>query len=739
MSHNERCKDCKIRFREMLEVIFGPVQTNYRVYLKTLPENYQGKSCHKPLSDIYLALQNHRGFNKFVMASYVDLDYFVPSLNCAIEFDESQHFTNAREISLTHYPQSIPLAFSKDDWIKRCKEIHARDNDPPYRDEQRAWCDTLRDFLPVIKGFNPTFRLYSRELKLCSLNPEKVEDVEKFKDILEGEKLIMDSKNEPAALCDAIAQQPIINMMIRFEYLTNKLKLQYLLDCTTGQFDHDSRYFQKIKENPKILNTGGRAYKAYFNFRFQFIGYLGPLFKGLDPGQSDIVKELNRVNENLKQSIYCSDDWFRLFCEYTLIKISVHELISDIHDPENLSKYGYPDLMKIREIERNKIICGSILRDFVVHCLNIGINPSEQHEGIEHHVDHLANCKYAEFQAQRNEWLQFAWYYINRIKSKMTTQNLKNVMQWNTYSPCAYETGPVFIRKQKKLLLSSLIPSFETHQGWNQGTIRDNLHEIVEKDVYLLIDSYWDYFKGEQTVGFFEANSVLATKIKQIEQQLDDYYREFDFKPESVEDKGPSPILFGQSMKMPKTISYVKPELKKIKTNLTKQAPALQNEVTKPGFIEIPKNKFSPGFYDVIQYYCHLIPDDFHIIYTSSKTNCIIRSNIMPKGIQYEFDDWNDKGKPEFSVEICFRQETFKSIGELIQTHKSEIANRMPCSSKANWDTTSTKDWNRLKFIFVDSTDPALIAKSMSILIEETKEIVNSWLLSKNMEHYLLL
>ncbi len=30
-----------------------------------------------------------------------------------------------------------------------CDRVHARDNEPCYRDEQRAWYDTLRDILPV--------------------------------------------------------------------------------------------------------------------------------------------------------------------------------------------------------------------------------------------------------------------------------------------------------------------------------------------------------------------------------------------------------------------------------------------------------------------------------------------------------------------------------------------------------------------------------------------------------------
>ena len=53
--------------------------------------------------------------------------------------------------------------------MKHCDEIRAYDNDPPYRDEQRAWYDTLRDFIPEMKGFLPTVRVFAKDLAWCSL------------------------------------------------------------------------------------------------------------------------------------------------------------------------------------------------------------------------------------------------------------------------------------------------------------------------------------------------------------------------------------------------------------------------------------------------------------------------------------------------------------------------------------------------------------------------------------------
>jgi len=73
-------------------------------------------------------------------------------------------------------------------WIELCETINAKDNDTrtSYRDEQRAWYDTLRDFLPSVKGIKPTIRLFSKDFVWCSLDPNNPLDVQKFKRYLKG-------------------------------------------------------------------------------------------------------------------------------------------------------------------------------------------------------------------------------------------------------------------------------------------------------------------------------------------------------------------------------------------------------------------------------------------------------------------------------------------------------------------------------------------------------------------------
>ncbi len=184
----------------MLKKIYGRVEDGPKFEVGTLPENFKDSPYHKNLGEIYMALQKHRGFGQFVKAEALPhSDLFVPEPGFIFEYDESQHFTLPRKKALKHYPASLKLGFNKERWIDLCGKIDAKDNDPPYRDEQRAWYDTIRDFLPAMKGFNPTIRIFMKDFKWCSLDPDKPSDIEKFKKFMrrEYEKGSIEIKEDP--------------------------------------------------------------------------------------------------------------------------------------------------------------------------------------------------------------------------------------------------------------------------------------------------------------------------------------------------------------------------------------------------------------------------------------------------------------------------------------------------------------------------------------------------------------
>lgn len=103
---------------------------------------------------IFGALGRHRGYAGFASPGRRLLcDVVIPSQRLIIEYDERQHFTIPRAITLGLYPKDAAICFDRDEWIAHCKAIAATDNDPPYRDEQRAFYDSIRDLLASANGY----------------------------------------------------------------------------------------------------------------------------------------------------------------------------------------------------------------------------------------------------------------------------------------------------------------------------------------------------------------------------------------------------------------------------------------------------------------------------------------------------------------------------------------------------------------------------------------------------------
>lgn len=187
--HDERCPECKQVISKMLRKLYGRIETNYKVEIGALPDAFSDSRYYQELKDIFLRLKSFRGHKDFVrVASMPRVDFFVPNPGFVVEFDEAQHFTACREESLLGYPKGLKLGYEARRWISLCGKISSRDNDPPFRDEQRAWYDTLRDFLPSIKKLGPTVRLFSLDFQWCKLDPQEPSDVRMFRQLLEGEK-----------------------------------------------------------------------------------------------------------------------------------------------------------------------------------------------------------------------------------------------------------------------------------------------------------------------------------------------------------------------------------------------------------------------------------------------------------------------------------------------------------------------------------------------------------------------
>ena len=102
----------------------------------------------------------------------------------------------------------------------------------------------------------------------------------------------------------------------------------------------------------------------------------------------------------------------------------------------------------------------------------------------------------------------------------------------------------------------------------------------------------------------------------------------------------------------------------------------------------------------------------------------------------YELNDWNRYGENEVRIDIQFWNEGFQEIGEQIREKKDIIGGMMPLQPMIEWYVdTKNPQWSRLQFIFPDTTEPEIVAQCMQVLIDETKDTVNDWLISKHLRH----
>lgn len=135
---------------DLLKNRFGTVECEAQFPWLVVPSPNEMK---EPLAGIFQSLQSMRGFSEFTRAGRVlRCDFYIPNERLIVEYDERQHFTIQRARTLSLYPAELSLAFNRQEWITACNSIKATDHNPPYRDEQRAFYDSMRDILAAQNG-----------------------------------------------------------------------------------------------------------------------------------------------------------------------------------------------------------------------------------------------------------------------------------------------------------------------------------------------------------------------------------------------------------------------------------------------------------------------------------------------------------------------------------------------------------------------------------------------------------
>lgn len=127
-------------------------------------------------SEIYNSLCEYRGYTDFAKPGKIKCDFFINGSDqkIIIEYDEEQHFSKARSITFDHYPLNVKIRFDKNKWKELSDQLNRHDNDPVYRDEQRAFRDAIRDIEADKNGYI-LFRIYNGQYDFSA-----EEDVSKF-------------------------------------------------------------------------------------------------------------------------------------------------------------------------------------------------------------------------------------------------------------------------------------------------------------------------------------------------------------------------------------------------------------------------------------------------------------------------------------------------------------------------------------------------------------------------------
>ena len=183
--HSAHCRACKERVRELLALVYGKCSVNHSFPWSAQPQDYANSPVGILLQRIHTDLGNLRGQRDFSKSALVPpCDFYISDPPFILEFDESQHFSRPRLVTLSVYAEQINLGFSLERWKELCREIDAQDDTPIDRDERRAWYDTLRDLVPKLHGFKPTVRLYAGEHPWCSFDASSGRDLDIFRSLL---------------------------------------------------------------------------------------------------------------------------------------------------------------------------------------------------------------------------------------------------------------------------------------------------------------------------------------------------------------------------------------------------------------------------------------------------------------------------------------------------------------------------------------------------------------------------
>ncbi len=141
----------KNALERLLQKHVGIIEVEKRFDWLTTPAKY---NLLPEYEKIIKVLEDYRGFKDFYTPNRtLPCDYVIEEQKLIIEYDEQQHFTAPRRLTLELYPKEFDFYFPVQKWKQYCRIHDAHDNNPKDRDEARAFYDVVRDFEAFKNGY----------------------------------------------------------------------------------------------------------------------------------------------------------------------------------------------------------------------------------------------------------------------------------------------------------------------------------------------------------------------------------------------------------------------------------------------------------------------------------------------------------------------------------------------------------------------------------------------------------
>jgi len=552
--HDERCSECKNTIIEMFRTLYGTVKIDYKFNIPTNIDEFKSESYYKDLLKILNALKNNRGYTDFIRTKNLNrCDLYIPNPGFIVELDESQHFTKARRIALQNYPKNLKTGFNKNKWINICRKINAKDNHPAYRDEQRAWYDTIRDFIYIIKrDMQPTVRIYMGDYEWCSLDPCVEKDIKIFQKIVNkrsgSTKFKVPEKKYEKQNLNINDIKDIENnfyeTLYEFEYCLQHIKLLYLEYLASQKINtkilDEPSIKDRIFRNPddkknNLLAMGtlfGKAASLFCGSVYiggghgSLSGDMTPLF--MLPGDErerwkSLLSKLGKLNKSMKLHIKILhnhdnnfESFLRHYSEYIISKVTIHELIVDLEGFFNIDKCAYLFIEWLSSyLEKSEYNPGDF-REVIVLMLRLGISPLDSlniknskisKEQIKQYLKEARNMNFNSIYFDPRlktvcsmVMEKYYKYFKSNGMSQTVSSFLSHYMTWNKYAMCAFDTGPIFIRKNKRFTLEQYVNTFKKENYRNMDEFNKKVIELnLSKHINFIANPY-DEFRHELDV-----------------------------------------------------------------------------------------------------------------------------------------------------------------------------------------------------------------------------------------------